>query len=125
MMTPDKLMELDKTFCRAVQAGGARAWASYFASAGIMIVKNGENPIGREAIYQTMHKFFEEPSNRLIWQPESAQLSDDHTLGYTFGSYTRTRLDKDNRETVETGRYTTVWRLQSNGNYLIELDTGN
>ncbi len=125
MMSPNKLMELDQRFCRAVQAGGARAWASYFSSSGTMIVKNGENPIGREAIYHMMCKFFDKPSNRLIWQPESAMLSDDYTVGYTFGRYTRTTLDPENREVVEKGRYTTIWRLQPDGNYQIEVDIGN
>lgn len=124
-MTPNKLLELDKTFCRAVQAGGAKAWASYFSSTGTMIIKEGENPVGREAIYQLMHGFFSEPANQLIWQPESAQLSEDFSLGYTFGTYTRTTLNKENQEVIERGRYTSIWRRQPDGHYKIELDTGN
>jgi len=52
-------------------------------------------------------------------------LSDDYTIGYTFGRYTRTTLDPENREIVEQGRYTSIWRLQPDGNYQIEVDIGN
>lgn len=125
MTTPNDLLELDRTFCRAVQVGGAKAWASYFSPTGTMIMKASENAIGREAIFHLMQGFFSKSTNRLTWQPESAQLSEDFTLGYTFGSYVRTTLNEENKEVSETGRYTTIWRLQPNGQYQIELDTGN
>ncbi len=125
MMTPNDLLELDRTFCRAVQVGGAKSWASYFSPIGAMIMKTGNNLIGREAIYHLMQSFFSKSTNRLTWQPEFAQVSEDFTLGYTFGSYLRTTLNEENNEVSEIGRYTTIWRLQPNGQYQIELDIGN
>jgi ketosteroid isomerase-like protein len=58
------------------------------------------------------------------WQPISAEISKSGDLGYTVGSYTITRTDEKGDLVVGTGKYLTVWRLQKDGSWKVEFDTG-
>ena len=118
------LMTLDRRFCQQVQERGAVAWAEHFAEDGIMLTKKGENICGREAIYQAMKPFFENKNNSLTWEPETQGLSEDGSLGYTFGKYIRKTLSDSGVPIEETGRYMTVWRKNADA-YVVEVDMGN
>lgn len=124
-MTVDDLMKLDIEFCELVSKKGAEVWANHFLDEGIMITKSGDNIVTEQKIYEVMKPFFEKKGNALTWSPESGGISDDGTLGYTFGKYIRQQMDENGVKNVETGRYTTLWRKLSEGKYKIELDMGN
>ncbi len=55
----------------------------------------------------------------LEWTPEVAAVSGDGVLGFTTGPWTLT-VGQD----VGTGRYTTIWRRTSSGEYRFVLDVG-
>jgi ketosteroid isomerase-like protein len=40
------------------------------------------------------------------------------------GSYTVTRTDEKGASIAGTGKYLTLWRLQSDGSWKVEFDTG-
>jgi ketosteroid isomerase-like protein len=46
-------------------------------------------------------------------------------LGYTWGSYEFLSKDKDGNQHVERGKYTTVWKKQTDGSWKVALDMGN
>lgn len=124
-MTINDLMALDMAFCDAVSKRGATAWGSYFMQDGLMLVGNGDNIISEQAIYEAMKGFFDRKGNSLIWSPEGGSLSDDASLGYTYGKYIRIQENQEGKKEQTTGRYMTVWRKQINGHYKIEVDMGN
>ena len=124
-MTKEHLMNLDKEFCESVSVEGARAWANHFMDEGIMLTKLGDNIITESAIYNAMRPFFEGIGNSLIWSPEDGAVSDDGSLGYTFGKYSRTSINHEGDKVTETGRYMTIWRRLGDGKYKVEVDMGN
>lgn len=124
MMTVDQLMALDMSFCEEVSKKGAQAWANHFIDDGIMVVKSGDNIVTEASIYEAMKPFFAVKGNTLMWSPEGGSLSDDGTLGYTYGKYIRTVVVEGKKE-QQLGRYMTIWREIKPGTYKIEIDMGN
>jgi ketosteroid isomerase-like protein len=118
------LIDLDNAFCEAVSRLGAEEWADHFSGDGIMLTKMGKNIVTSEEIYKVMEPFFEIEGNSLRWFPENGGISDDGTLGYTYGKYVRV-LVNESEEKVEEGRYMTIWRKVDDVNYKIEVDMGN
>jgi len=124
-MTINELMALDIEFCQATQEGGAKAWASYFSKEGIMVAGSGDNIVGPEAIQKAMAPLLDQAGSSLKWQPSSGSLSEDKSMGYTYGQYIRQVLGEDGKAHEQRGQYTTIWRLQEDGTYKICLDIGN
>ncbi|MDF2889842.1 MAG: hypothetical protein K0R80_209 [Clostridia bacterium] len=120
-----RLLELDRQFDRDTSIGGLETWVSYFAEDGVMVASQGEDIKGREAIYNAMIKSFSLPSYSLRWEPIDAKISEDGSIGYTYGKYVRKYTEDDGNEAISTGKYTTVWQKQGDGSYKIVLDIGN
>ncbi len=118
------LMQLDREFDLKTSEQGAEGWASYFAEDGIMV---GRPDLikGQEAIRTAMGSVFENPDFSLRWAPEDAGVSDDGTLGFTYGQYVRKHKDQEGNEVTGTGRYTSIWSKQEDGSWKIVWDIGN
>lgn len=124
-MTVQDLIQLDIDFCEKVSKLGATSWANHFSDDGMMIITTGDPIVSEVKIYEAMKPFFEKKGNTLTWFPENGGLSNEGDLGYTYGKYIRQSIDDQNKKMIETGRYISIWRKQSNGSYKIEVDFGN
>jgi ketosteroid isomerase-like protein len=94
-MTKEMLMALDEKFDLETSTGGAETWASYFAEEGVLVVGQGKDIVGRENIKNAMKPALDNEGNSLRWAPISGDISEDGTLGYTFGAYVRKNKNKD------------------------------
>jgi ketosteroid isomerase-like protein len=119
------LLELDRQFDQETSIGGLETWVSYFAENGVMVASQGEDIKGREAIYHAMIKSFSLPGFSLRWEPIDAEVSEDGSMGYTYGKYVRKYTNDKGSEITSTGKYTTVWQKQRDTSYKIILDIGN
>lgn len=119
-----KLLELDQTFSSVSQTKKAEAWDRYLAEDAIMVT-GGHNPyiIGKMNIITGIKKLYELPKLTFYWEPKIARISEDKTMGYTTGIYTRT-YEINGKPIKEIGKYTTIWRKES-GTWEIVLDIGN
>jgi hypothetical protein len=70
------------------------------------------------------HKPGPDPSFTLVWTPSKVDVSQDGTLGYTWGRYDLTAKGKDGKATVDTGIYLTIWKRDSGGAWRIAFDGG-
>ncbi len=70
------------------------------------------------------HKPGPDPSFQLVWTPSRVDVSQDGTLGYTWGRYDLTTHGKDGKAAVDTGIYLTVWKRDTNGAWKIAFDGG-
>ena len=119
------LMQLDREFDEATAKMGVEGWVAYFDEEGAMLPSKGEVVRGKEAIRSSMIKGFSLTDFSLRWSPMGAEVSEDGSMGYTYGEYMRKFKDADGEEITGTGRYTTIWRKQTDGNYKIIHDVGN
>lgn len=120
-----RLLELDKEFAKSTAEMGLEGWVSYFDEDGAMVPSQGEVIKGKDAVRNAMAQSFALNSYSLKWEPEYAEASEDGSLGYTYGRYVRTYLNKEGNIIQGTGRYTTIWKRQSDNSYKIILDMGN
>lgn len=93
---PDRLGLSRSEYKRAVDGARAKAGASY---------KPGPSP-----------------DVRLTWSPSKVEVSDDGSLGYTWGRYAFTSKGKDGKDDSSIGIYLTIWRRQADGSWKFVYD---
>ena len=65
------------------------------------------------------------PGFVLEWGPTGGAISDDGTLGSTWGDWTRRRPGADGKFTTTQGSYFTVWRKAAGGRWQVIVDGGS
>lgn len=119
------LIEMEHAFCQAAGEEGAAGWARFFSESGVMLNKSGIPIRGPKIIEKAIDPLFHLPELKFIWEPMAADVSDDGSLGYTYGNYERTYLDEDGEKVEEKGMYMTIWKRRSDGEWRIAADVGN
>ena len=122
--TAETLKQLEGEFMKAAAERGSAGYMSYYADDAVE-VPNGFGLIqGKVEIAKTMG-FLDDKNNRLTWTPVAADVAASGDLGYTYGTYEFTSKDKDGKDVVDHGKYTSIWKLQKDGSWKIVLDMGN
>jgi len=62
------------------------------------------------------------PKFQLTWAPLKIEVSDDGTLGYTWGRYDAVERGNDGQAKTTTGVYLTIWRRQADGSWKFVYD---
>jgi ketosteroid isomerase-like protein len=68
------------------------------------------------------HKPGTNPNVQLTWSPLKVEVSNDGTLGYTWGRYDFISKAKDGKADSSTGIYLTIWRRQADGSWKFVYD---
>lgn len=120
----EALLAADRAFDAAAAKKKFDGFSSFLADNASTL--RADQPVlrGKAAVQQAWKPLLENKSLSLRWQPLSAEISKGRDLGYTVGSYTLTRTDEKGSAIVGTGKYLTVWRLQKDGSWKVEFDTG-
>jgi len=120
----DALLAADRAFDAATAERKIEGFSSFLADN--VSTLRADQPVlrGKAALQQDWKSLLENRSISLRWQPISAEISKSGDLGYTVGSYVMNRTDEKGSVILGTGKYLTVWRLQNNGAWKVEFDTG-
>jgi ketosteroid isomerase-like protein len=118
------VMDADRAFAQETAANGVAGWVSYFAEDGVQF-RPGGTISGHAAIRELMAPAFSDTAYSLTWEPVEARVSRSGDLGYTIGRYQSIRVGPDGEEIVGAGSYVSIWRLQADGSWKVELDIGN
>ena len=120
----DALLAADRAFDAATADKKFAGFSSFLADN--VSTLRADQPVlrGKAAMQSAWKPLIENQSISLRWQPISADISKSRDLGYTVGSYTVTRTDEKGTSIVGTGKYLTIWRLQGDGSWKVEFDTG-
>jgi len=121
--TATLLLDADRAFDRDTAARGLDGWMSWFAD-DARIESATDVIAGKAALREFYAKMFAQREFRIHWWPVHAAISDDGTLGYTFGRATISWRDEKGEPQKREGRYTTVWRKQPDGAYKVVFDMG-
>jgi ketosteroid isomerase-like protein len=118
------LLQADADFARDVSARGTAAWAEAFAEDGAMLIANTPLVRGREKIRELMADLGDpgkaKPELQIRWRPLGAQVSDDGTLGWTYGNSVSISARGEHQ-----GKYLTIWRKQADGSWKVQADQGS
>ena len=120
----DSLLAADRAFDAATAEKKFEGFSSFLADNASTL--RADQPVlrGKAAVQGAWKPLLENKAISLRWQPISAEISKSKDLGYTVGSYTVTRTDEKGNAIMATGKYLTIWRLQSDGSWKVEFDTG-
>lgn len=114
------LMELEGRFEKAVEAGGGKAFASWFADDAVTLSNGKPAVLGHAAIAAQAQ--WDPKTYQLTWTPEGAQMGPSNDMGFTWGHYDGRSKDKNGQPVVVSGRYLTVWKKLPNGTWKVALD---
>lgn len=121
------LLEADRRFAAAVSAAEpanrGRVWAGWFAPDGRQIV-TGRQVIGPGDVAALMGPVLATPGYELQWDPDTARIAEDGTLGWTTGRYVSRRTSSTGEPEESRGRYLTIWKRQPDGCWKVAVDTG-
>ena len=109
---------------KAANEKGAQGYMSYYADDAVEVPNGAPLIIGKVEIAKGMG-FLDNKDNRLEWTPVGADISASGDLGYTYGNYEFHSKDKEGNPQVQYGKYTSIWKLQKDGNRKVVLDMGN
>ncbi|MGI9101837.1 MAG: YybH family protein [Terriglobales bacterium] len=116
------LLQADRDFNAATSARGLDGWMEFMTDETVL---QREKPyIGREAIRATMTPDWSNPDFKLTWKPESGQLFDSGTMGFTTGSWELRTKDAKDKKVGVRGQYLTVWGKQKDGSWKVLWDGG-
>lgn len=114
------LMELEGRFQKAVEAGGGKAFASWFAEDAVTLSNGKPAVFGHAAIAAQAQ--WDPKTYQLTWTPQGAQMGPSNDMGYTWGHYEGHSKDKSGQPIVNSGRYFTVWKKLPDGTWKVSLD---
>ncbi len=118
------LIQLEAQFMQAAAVKGSAGYMSYYADDAVELPNGVAAVHGRINIAKDMG-FLDQKDNRLTWTPVGADISSSGDLGYTYGTFEFHSKDKDGKPVVEHGKYTSIWKRQSDGSWKVVLDMGN
>jgi len=98
---------------------------SYFAPDASMYPQGMPIATGSGAIRDTMTKMVSMPGFSIQWSAAKADVSASGDLGYTSGTYQMTVNDAAGTPMTEMGKYVTVWKKQSGGQWKVKEDIFN
>ncbi len=109
------LVEAERAFARtSVEEGMRHAFLEFLADEAVIFRPTPTN--GKQWFAPRP-----ETSGTLAWQPVFADVADTGDLGYTTGPYS---FSDSAGTPVAHGHYVTVWRLQPDSTWRVEIDAG-
>src|SRR5208337_5592504 len=121
---PDALRNLEAEFMKAAAEHGSQGYLSYYADEAVELPNGGPIIQGKINIAKGM-EFLDQKDNHLTWTPVGADISASGDLGYTYGTFEFHSKDKDGKDLVDHGKYTSIWKKQKDGSWKVVLDMGN
>lgn len=113
----DEIYKTEKAFEAATKSIGVAEAFGEFADDSAVIIRGDNNLIkGKAAIKQ----YYEENTAKnaeVSWTADFIEVSDDGTLGYTYGKYTWRSADSFGKITESKGTFHTVWKKQADGSW--------
>jgi ketosteroid isomerase-like protein len=117
------LFELEARFAKDVAERGGAGFADWFADDGVLL-GNGEAPVvGKVAIAKSANWL--PRSYQLTWKPTDAAMGPSGDVGYTWSHYEGHSKDANGNPVTTNGRFITIWRKQSDGNWKVVLEAGS
>ena len=120
-----ELINTDTEFFNISQkTGTGQAFIDFADDDAVMLRQDNHPAIGKQNILE-LFKGKENKISPLKWNPIKADVSEDGTMGFTYGNWEYPVKDKKGEITTTYGNYVTVWKRQPDGKWKYVLDGGN
>jgi len=118
--SPDKAAELkkaDQDWAKAAQSKNVEQFMSFFGDDAEACGLDGKWAQGKAAIEAEWKQLLAEPSFKLNWTVQSAEVSKSGDLGYTRGTF-----EGSSQGNTFSGGYATVWKKGKDGKWKVAVD---
>lgn len=120
----EEVLAADRAFSQMSSEKGLTEAFLAFAADDLIKPSEGVQPVvGKDALRKSLTAGTSETGYRLTWEPLRAEVSGD--IGYTFGAWTRQKINATPSDSASYGNYVTIWKRQGDGTWKWVLDTGN
>jgi ketosteroid isomerase-like protein len=120
------LLQRDREWAALASQGSDVERILAFWSDDAIVVPPGQPAVrGKRAIREYVQGALAMPGFQIRFQPASASVSADGTLGYTTGENSVTFPGADGRLVTVVGRYATIWRREPTGEWRCVVDIWN
>jgi ketosteroid isomerase-like protein len=117
-----RILQTDRDFAAlSLKAGAAEAFKQYSLEDLVLLPPNAEPVYGRNDVSQGFVEF--DKKFILDWQPQAAEVAASGDLAYSWGTSTGT--DRATGQPAFRGKYLTVWKKDTDGNWKMLADMGN
>jgi ketosteroid isomerase-like protein len=115
----DTVADAERAFADSMAKRDLAAFTAHLSQEAVFFGgPDGNAPTrGRAAIVDNWKRFFDGPAAPFSWAPDTAEVVDSGTLAITSGPVKNARGDV-------TGRFNSVWRLESDGQWRVVFDKG-
>ena len=114
-----ELIQLEGEFSAAVEKGGGKAFATWFADDAVTLNNGKPAVLGHTAIAASAN--WDPKTYQLSWFAEGAQMGPSGDTGFTWGHYDAHAKDRNGQPVTLSGRYITFWK-KVNGKWKVALD---
>jgi len=119
----ESLLAADRAFAlQSVQQGRQAAFLSWMGDGATLFREGGAPLEGRAAIQAAVGRW---SPLVLDWHPLHADVSASGDLGYTWGEYVASGAGSDGKPFELRGRYVTIWKRATGGDWRWVVDIGN
>lgn len=118
--SPDKTADLkqaDQDWAKAAQSKSVDQFMSFIGDDAYACGLDGKWAHGKAPIEAEWKQMLADPSFKLSWTNESAEVSKSGDLGYTRGSF-----EGSQGNDKFSGSYATVWKKQKDGKWKVAVD---
>ncbi|MCU0456196.1 MAG: nuclear transport factor 2 family protein [Bacteroidales bacterium] len=110
-----EIFDTEKAFEAMVAEKGMAEGFWYFADENAVILRGNDSIISGKDGIRNYYEKRARPDVKVTWTPDYINVSDDGTLGYTYGKYTYFVPDSTGKITELKGIFHTVWKKTDHG----------
>ena len=111
-----EIKAVENEFNMMARDSGLAIAFGHFAHENAVLQREGRFIKGRDSIFAYYNRNASQDME-LSWEPSFIDVSDDGSLGYTYGNYKFTVKDSTGSEKVSTGVFHTVWKRREDGSW--------
>jgi ketosteroid isomerase-like protein len=113
----------DADWSAAAQSKQPDAWLAFYADDAVVLPPNEAMATSKDEIRKSITDLLALPGLSVSWQTTKAEASRSGDLAYTYGTYELTSNDARGNATTDHGKYSEVWKKQSDGSWKCIVDT--
>jgi ketosteroid isomerase-like protein len=112
----------DIAWSAVTEKGDVDGHMSYYADGAVILPPNQAMMTDRNAMRQMIADMFAMPGAVLKWMPTTAEAAKSGDIGYSIGTYEFSFTGPDGSPMTDKGKYTTVWKKQTDGSWKVAVD---
>lgn len=116
------VLKADADWSAAARSKQVDAWLAFYTDDTVVLPPNDKLASGKDDIRKAVSGLLAMPGLSLHWQPTKVEVARSGDIAYSYGTYELTVNDPSGKPISDHGKYTEVWKKQSDGGWKCVLD---